>query len=573
MRHFYTLFLLLITLGLGKVNAQVELSYCTDIEHGYGSAGALYTPYMQFPAATVKPYAGATLTRVFIGLNSSVTNVTIYIKNAPNDNRPLYSQSVGQLEAGWNEVVLTTPYVLPEGKDLAIGFRARLSKDGGIAYSSVHNSLAEQVLINQSSQWTTLGGAVCLRAILEGEALPARELVMERIADQRIDAGADSLSFTGVVRNMGAALVTSYQLSCQIDGQECGTFSLDCQMPTNATDTFTIALPQTYELGQHAVCISVTGVNDADDQYADNNATNFQITIPDPRFARRAVCEEYTGLWCGWCPKGLVGLELMKEEYPDRFIAISIHGGQGDGLEIPKDSSYTYYDFWVQFPGAPDCKMNRRLSGDPFIDIHRLYRMETTAENHVALTTEALWNADSTQLTITSQLMTDIDLAESPYRVAYVVLEDGITGYLQTNYFAGGANGWFYGWEEKAGYTYDVVFDDVARGIFGGIDGTPCIEGAIAAMQPYTFSQQIALPVEVADRSQVHVVTMIFDGRSGFIQNGHNAWPEADPAGIHSLYDASSVQAPAYSLDGTTLPAGAQPHGFSIRRGAITFHP
>lgn len=562
----------LIALCLGQAKGQVELSYCTDIEHGYGSTGALYTPYVQFPAQTVAPYEGATVTRVLIGLNSSVTNVTLYIKNAPRDNRPLYSQSVGQLEAGWNEVVLTTPYVIGHGEDLAIGYRARLTQDGGIGYSTVKNTLAEQVLINQSSQWATLPGAVCMRVILEGEALPEREMVLDRLSDQRIDAGADSLTFTGVVHNMGTARVTQYQLNCQVDGEEVGTFDVPCDLPTNAADTFSIALPQTYALGNHSVTLRVSSVNGESDQYEANNTSTFSITIPDPRFARRAVCEEYTGLWCGWCPKGLVGLELMKEQHPDRFIAVSIHGGQGDGLEIPKDSSYTYYDFWQQFPGAPDCKMNRRLGGDPYLDIERLYRMETTAENHVALTSEAQWNADSTQITITSELMTDVNLNESPYRVAYIVLEDGITGYVQTNYFGGGANGEFYGWENKGQYTMDVVFNDVARGIFGGIEGTPCIEGSIIAMQPYTLTGQIAVPAEVADKAQVHVVTIVMDGRSGFIQNGCNSWPVADPAGIEAVRPdcIQPMNEPMRRLDGMILPEG-QRRGFGVVKGRVVY--
>lgn len=559
-----------MTACLGIANAQVELSYCTDIEHGFGSQGTIYTPYVQFPAATVRPFSGSSLTRVFIGLNSDVTNVTIYIKNSPKDNRPIYSQVVGELHAGWNEVELTTPYTLADGEDLAIGYRARLSQDGGIGYSSVKNSLADNILINQSSQWTTCGGAVCLRAVLEGDALPQYEVSLDRMPDLRIDAGADSLTLTGCVHNMGTATISSYVLACSIDGHEAATVPVECMLPTNAADTFSIQLPQVYDFGTHNVTVSVLTVDGQADAYEANNTASFMLTIPDARFARRVVCEEYTGLWCGWCPKGLVGLEIMKHDHPDRFIAVSIHGGSNDPMEIPQDCAYTYYNFWTQFPGAPACKVNRRLSGDPYLDIRNLYRMETSTENHVALTCTAQWNADSTRLSVTAEIFTDADMATASYAMAYIVVEDSITGYYQNNYYAGDATP-FYGWENKASYTDDVVFHDVARGIFPSVDGISAFEGKLTALQAYTHQLEFDLPAQVANPANIHVVCIVIDTHSGYIVNGHNVWPTAHPAAIHAVHaQAQTVSTTCYAVDGRQQRGGSQQHGLFIQRQVLT---
>lgn len=567
MKHF--LILVLATILLGTANAQVELSYCThDIEHGFGSEGTIYTPYVQFPAQTVKPYEGATVTRILIGLKSDVTNVTIYIKNSPLDNRPLYSQQVGQLAAGWNEVTLDEPYTLPADQDLAIGYRARLTKNGGIGYSTEHNSLADQIYINQSAQWTTCGGSICLRAVLEGDCLPTTEMVLDRIADRSVDPLDDNISLLGIVHNMGTAEVTSYTLACRIDDTDFEPQTFSCQLPTNAADTFLLTLPNGLAMGQHTATVSLLEVNGKTDAYEPNNHTTFSLNVPDRRFSRRVVCEEYTGLWCGWCPRGLVGLELMKELKGDRFIAISIHGGMGDQLEIPADSSYSYYDFWATIPGAPSSKLDRRLSGDPFYDIERLYAMETATDCHIAVESKVCWTADSMQLDVCTQLIADADFDVSPYNVAYVVLEDSITGYWQTNYYSG-EDYPFYGWEQKDRYTNDVVFDDVARGIFGSVQGTPYTSDPIMALQPVEHVANIALPAEVSNRRQVHVATLIIDSRTGYIANGHNTWPEGNGSDVinHVRPVVPAHAIPTFNLMGQRVASGHQ--GFEVSNGRI----
>ena len=45
-------------------------------------------------------------------------------------------------------------------------------------------------------------------------------------------------------------------------------------------------------------------------------------TAQEP-FVRRSVVEEFTGTWCGHCPRGIVGMERLSEDFGDRFIGIA----------------------------------------------------------------------------------------------------------------------------------------------------------------------------------------------------------------------------------------------------------
>jgi thiol-disulfide isomerase/thioredoxin len=56
--------------------------------------------------------------------------------------------------------------------------------------------------------------------------------------------------------------------------------------------------------------------------------------------------EEYTGTWCGWCPRGIVGLQLVNETYGDRVQTIAVH------YDDPMETSVYYSLLPGSFPNA-----------------------------------------------------------------------------------------------------------------------------------------------------------------------------------------------------------------------------
>lgn len=515
----------------------MELSYCGDIDQGFGDAGVIYTPYVQFEATTMTPYAGNYIKQVLVGMKADATNVTIYIKNVPRDANPLYRQTVSEgLNEGWNVITLDTPFEIPEGKEIAIGCRFRSTEKNAFGYSAEKNSLADQILINQSSKWTTCGGSLCIKALVEGDHMPQYQLAIGTLPNQRTIPDADTLSFITTVRNMGIQEVENYALLWQVDGGETHTATFAHPIPVNSRDTFELRIPAIYDFGSHTLSVSISTVNGMPDEYAADNTTTCTFTVPDERFARRVICEEYSGFWCGFCPRGIVGMELMKEAHPNRFIAIAVHGG--DALEVPSDSAYTYAPLISRFSGAPSCAIGRRLQGDPYYDIATLYQLESSTENHIAYNMTAEWNDDASAILCHATVFSDQDLTNANLNAAFVLVEDSITGhgYYQTNYYSSNSqnySGPFYGWEDKAYITTDVMFMDIARGCFPSFEGTTLFEGEMKAMQEYTFDYTLPLPPTVLDKKQLHVVGIVIDPKTGFIQNGQNIWPEGEvPEGI-----------------------------------------
>lgn len=67
-------------------------------------------------------------------------------------------------------------------------------------------------------------------------------------------------------------------------------------------------------------------------------------------FTKKAVLEEFTGEWCGWCPDGAAIIRQLKTDKPDTFFAISYH--IGDSFEITAGHDYDNIFNQYGYPGG-----------------------------------------------------------------------------------------------------------------------------------------------------------------------------------------------------------------------------
>ena len=157
------------------------------------------------------------------------------------------------------------------------------------------------------------------------------------------------LKLFAVVKNMGANEVEAYSIGITVD-EETVEMSYDRHVAVNGCDTVLFDKPAV-EKGKHKVSVNILTVNGVEDIYDFNNSSSATVTVPDKAFARRIVCEEMTGTWCGFCPRGMVGLELMKEKHEGMFIAVSVHSD--DPMAIDPESPLSYGEFIASCTGSP----------------------------------------------------------------------------------------------------------------------------------------------------------------------------------------------------------------------------
>ena len=337
-------------------------------------------------------------------------------------------------------------------------------------------------------------------------------------------AGKKTISFK--VRNRSMRTVRQITLDPYVDGVQQKPITIDTYLPTNWEDNVTIDLPN---LGgrSHNMTFNVTDIDGKPDAVPFNSwgEVNYSFN-PATYFPRRIVMEEATGTWCGWCPRGMMTIEQMKKKYPDNFIAIAIH----NDYEMQVGNSYNpFLDMVESYPSA---YINRKDWIDPWpFDIED---MKDKGEAKVTTQARCL---SAKEVEVESETVfgfSDSETAE--YRLAYVVTEDNVGPYMQYNAYSNPTaednpddpmNWWVH---QDSPVT--MTFNDVAREIFdyNGVEGL--LPRVVTEGETYKTKYTLTVPDNVKDLSNVRIVTLILDTRTGEILN-------ADLCSISDIPDTS----------------------------------
>lgn len=356
-----------------------------------------------------------------------------------------------------------------------------------------------------------------------------------------------------------------------------------------ATQIVSFMLEAVEQQGDFRMTSTVTAVNGhANEDVAPTNESALHVIAFSPH--RRPLVEEYTGTWCGWCPRGYVGLEHMKEIYGDEFVGISYHNE--DKMAIMAD----YPASKVTFPTA---WMDRAFETDPYhgntnsvLGIQNVWLERSTMPTEANINVDAALSTDGKSLVVTSttRFVRDVANANTKYRIAYFMTADGFTD-VQTNYYDPSHAGSlgsdmepFLQGDDKVKLTfYDVV---VATSDLQGVSGS--ISTTVKAGKEYTHSYTFRL----ADAKNLNgnalmtkgitpnAVVALINTETGEVVNaakqsyssmtGINsvlADPSTDaPCGTYDLY-GRRLAIPAQSATPQSSPAASGSHGIVISGG------
>lgn len=251
---------------------------------------------------------------------------------------------------------------------------------------------------------------------------------------------------------------------------------------------------------------------------------------------RRTVIEEGTGMWCSYCPLGIIAFDRMKEKYGNELIAIALH--YEDFLEVKE---YVLPMFFDQYPSG---WINRKVQASPMVETHINGKIEYTTENGGWETyfTEAQSEIAKAEFKITSAIL-DLEnrinvstetrfagnYSDADYRQVFVLIEDGVEGY-QINGFSGSDYS-LDGWENMPENVTPYTFNDVARGIAEDWQGVECgFPASPSAGDTFSFEYQFDAP-KYSDCKNLRLVAMLLDKSTGEIINASE-----------SILDTSSIE-------------------------------
>lgn len=233
----------------------------------------------------------------------------------------------------------------------------------------------------------------------------------------------------------------------------------------------------------------------------------------------RPLIEEYTGTWCGWCIRGLVGMELMRETFGDDFIGVAYHNG--DAMQIT-----TNYPNNVT--GFPSAFLERNYSIDPLYGFGNVsggiindMRQMAAIEAIAGIDVTAKWtSADKTAIdvNVTSYFTSDYDNAN--FAIEVMLIADDLYGtgssWNQSNYYSGyseyAKDDYLGPWTRKPSTVTGIHFNDVLVGFSGAIANS--LPTSIVAYDDYSTSYTFQLnrlpkPALIQNKDNLHIIAVV----------------------------------------------------------------
>ncbi|HAW21570.1 MAG TPA: hypothetical protein DCX14_15415 [Flavobacteriales bacterium] len=278
-----------------------------------------------------------------------------------------------------------------------------------------------------------------------------------------------SRAIVGTVQNLGANTLNSFDISWT-DGTTTKTATINNSLASGATydfehpDEVTVAAGTTSNI---TVSVEVSGDANMNNNTASGDVDGY-VFVPH----KAVFGEEATGTWCGWCPRGMVGMEYMEEEYEDEWVGVAVHNGD------PMTNSD--YDSWMgsQISGYPSGLVNRGGDIDPsWTSLEGAFNDAINEFGVADIEVLPLINDDDeVEIRINFHFAEDYD---DDVRVAVLLAEDDLSGsgsqWNQANYYSGGGSGSLSGagfdWHAEASSVAGVTYNDVARQSVTDIDG------------------------------------------------------------------------------------------------------
>lgn len=341
-----------------------------------------------------------------------------------------------------------------------------------------------------------------------------------------------SVIIGGVIKNNGSNTITSLDVNWSVDGGTPNVYALTgLNIASGATYSFTHPTPWSASpVGTRSLEVNVTNVNSTTDPLMTNNALTKSILVVNEVYAKSVVYEEGTGTWCGYCPRGHVGLKNMYHNHNDgSFIGIAVQNGTSNPMTLAAyDSAIS-----AQISGYPSGLLNR---GSEEVDpgqttIEAAYQEEISkiAVGKIEITSNS-WNSTTRQISLNVSAKFALDMAAANYNIAAIVVENGVTGttsgYNQTNYYAGGSLGPLTDWEgvnwanlPNPVPAASMVYNHVGRALLGGFGGlSGIVPAAVTYNTPYSTTFTHTLPAS-QDENEIELVAIIIDNATGRIVN------------------------------------------------------
>ena len=360
---------------------------------------------------------------------------------------------------------------------------------------------------------------------------------------------------TGVVRNNGSQTITSFVLQWRVNSGAITTQTINTTLAAGANYNFTTT--GTFSITQavlYTIEASVLSPNGGTDANTANNALTKQCAGIYGTTTKNVLLEEYTAVWCGYCPDGAYRAQQIADA-DTNVIWLSAHAD--DIMECADNDPIN--DAYIS--GYPSGLIDRYLFSDASaVSLSRgvwssKANLRQTETAIAALSANTTFNAATRQLSVTATA-TFMLPTQDEYRINCFVVEDHVTGgsqYDQSNYYSyqgSAAGGPLHPYYNQPSHIVGYDHRNVIRKVLGGAWGTSSsVANPVQAGTPYSYTYNYTLPAAY-NANNVYVVVVV----QKYNTNNVNDRPIANS--LHcNLNAGSQIPITVVAAPPCTLPA------------------
>ncbi len=565
--------------------AVVAPAYAVELDFSYNTAGDPYDVYgfakvenydvairLDDPALVGSKVLGFYVEASSVGTSDYSGWLSKELELENKVNKPdVVSKSASVGDDGFLRVTFDEPYTITSD-GIYVGYSLSVKEllDEFDAYPvAVVEGVNENGLFLHTSRsrlkWTNyserIGAVSTMVVILEGD-------FKEHSAGVKLNGPlyapvGKASEIEAVLVNHGANAISSVSYSYTAGGVS-GSGEVSLPVPVKAffgaQGSVSLPIGALPELGTYDFTLTIDKVDGVDNPDVSAAATDEIEVIPFMP-VNRPLVEEYTGMWCGWCPVGYIALETLHKEYGGDFIAAAYHND--DEIAAVDYDSYPSY-----ITGFPASYVNRGYDevypGYLTAEWPKIRKSVPLGEIDVTVDWE---DAAKTKLSATSSFRFIKDMNGDQYMIGYILVADSLTNpdwkqrnYLSgDDYYEGECADLFVNGDE---YVYGLVYNDVvlsSEGIYGVYGSVPAdIKSDTPYTHTFTFDTNAVVNIEgasiIQDPEKLRVIAFIYDAYDDKVLNSNSSdYASGEPfsaLGSVSVSDAEVTSTEYYDLNG-----------------------
>lgn len=337
-----------------------------------------------------------------------------------------------------------------------------------------------------------------------GSSISGNTYTFHQQGSFNVEATYDDITSNSIVINVSAPL-TSITLTSNSQSYFLGeqvVFNVLGDNGENLTEQSTISIIEGSDLSSNIYVTSTTGLVSFIALYEDFTSVVYEINVlpPPTKFNQNVLIEDYTGTWCGYCPRISYAIDLVNQQTSEAFV-VAIHRGNSN----PSSSSHDPYNFsageledLINLQGYPTAMLNRNIEWNypETNNVDQVINL-TSGQADVGLALSPF--LDGTDMSIDVNVKFGGQFSDSYAKLVVYLLEDSLF-YNQTNYTS------YYG---GSSVIPNFEHNHVLRRSLSSLLGDQIPSTEISADNIYQVNYTLAIPSNISVNENMTLVAFV----------------------------------------------------------------